>query len=177
MRYSVQYDHNHYYAKFRIKGRMFRLRMKSWIKADADTEASLRIPVEVIGHEAEWFNRPTRIVARFWGNQPWIREWMGVRGVYAIASGCGQYFKIGRAVNIGKRFQAMQVDNPLRLEPLGLLSNVLADESKFLKMFATKTIGQGGREWFRLDDDTRAQIAALVLPKCHMSKHMETSAR
>lgn len=162
MRYSVQYEHNTYYAKFRIKGRMFRLRLKSWDKADADTEASVRIPVEVIGHEAEWFGRPTAIVARFWGNQPWIRDWMGIAGVYAVASGCGKYFKIGRAVNIGQRFRAMQCDNPLRLRPMGLLSNVLTDEAKFLKLFSKKAIGQGGGEWFHLDAEAREQLAALA---------------
>lgn len=167
MKFSVHQDRRRYYrAKFRLGSRQFVMRLKATNKEAAVLEARIRLAVEVESHEDEWLAKPRRGQAPFRTglNTAWMHPWRGRAGVYAIASGCGRFFKIGKAIDIGKRFERMQVDHPLKLFPIGLLSANTRDEKRLMWAFADKQVRQGGNEWFHLDDESRARLDAIVTP-------------
>ena len=162
MKFSVCQDpgRHYFHARFRLGKRQFRIRLCSTTRAEALVEATTRV-AEAEQHADRWLAKPTRAQTR-WSAHGWIAPWHGVVGVYAVASGCGRFFKIGRANDIGKRFADMQCDNALTLKPLGLLSPNPRDEAKFHRLFFGHRVDGGGREWFKLNRHTLRTLTKLV---------------
>jgi T5orf172 domain len=92
------------------------------------------------------------------------RKLAGVGVVYFVK--CGDFLKIGYAINFPLRLSVLQVGNPYELEPLYLIPGKPSLESSFHAMFSQHRAVHG--EWFKIEGTLRdflRELATAGVPK------------
>lgn len=84
------------------------------------------------------------------------------RDGYVYFIQCGEFVKIGFSQDPRSRKSSLETSMPYKLEFIGLMVGSIATERK---LHREHKVRRHNGEWFRLDDELRAEIARLCGPK------------